>query len=118
MEFDGGTTVTFSMEGHTSYGGRHTRIMGTKGDIVGDMNKFTVTDFLTNNKSVWDEDISKLPGYSSHGGGDWGILKDFVLAVSNQDAKYLSSTIDVSIESHVMGFKAEESRIKKKVVKI
>lgn len=118
MEFDGGTTVAFSMEGHTSYGGRHTRIMGTKGDIVGDMNKFTVTDFLTNNKSVWDEDISKLPGYSSHGGGDWGILKDFVLAVSHQDAKYLSSTIDVSIESHVMGFKAEESRVKKKVVKI
>ena len=123
LEFDGpdGTapsTASLQVEALTSYGGRKTRIMGTKGDIVGDMTSFTLTDFLTGKKYLWDEDISKLPGYEGHAGGDWGIVKDFVLAVAHQDEKYLSSTIDVSVESHVMGFRAEEARLKNKIVKL
>lgn len=123
LEFEGvngtaPTTAGLQVEALTSYGGRKTRIMGTKADIVGDMKTFTLTDFLTGRKYIWDEDISKLPGYEGHAGGDWGIVKDFVLAVANQDEKYLSSTIDVSVESHVMGFKAEEARLKNKIVKI
>ena len=123
LEFDGpdGTahsTASLQVEALTSYGGRKTRIMGTKGDIVGDMKTFTLTDFLTGKKYIWDEDISKLPGYEGHAGGDWGIVKDFVLAVANQDEKYLSSTIDVSVESHVMGFRAEQARLKSKIVNI
>lgn len=118
MKFEGGLTAAFSMEGLTSYSGRRTRIMGTKGDIVGDMKKFTATDFLTGKETAWNEDISKLHGYSGHAGGDWGIVKDFLLAVDNKNPDYLSSNIDVSIESHVMGFKAEESRLSGQIVKI
>lgn len=118
MEFEGGVTASMQMEALTSYGGRKTRIMGTKGDIVGDMTSFTLTDFLTEKHYLWNEDISKLPGYEGHAGGDWGIVKDFVLAVANHDEKYLTSTIDVSVESHVMGFRAEEARKKNKVVKL
>lgn len=123
LEFDGpdGTahsTASLQVEALTSYGGRKTRIMGTKGDIVGDMQTFTLTDFLTGKKYVWDEDISQLPGYEGHAGGDWGIVKDFVLAVAHHDEKYLSSTIDVSVESHVMGFRAEQARLKSKIVNI
>ena len=123
LEFDGPdstapSTASLQVEALTSYGGRKTRIMGTKGDIVGDMTSFTLTDFLTGKKYLWDEDISKLPGYEGHAGGDWGIVKDFVLAVAHQDEKYLSSTIDVSVESHVMGFRAEEARLKNKIVKL
>lgn len=118
LEFEGGTTASMQMEALTSYGGRKTRIMGTKGDIVGDMTSFTLTDFLTEKHYLWNEDISKLPGYEGHAGGDWGIVKDFVMAVANHDEKYLTSTIDVSVESHVMGFRAEEARKKNKVVKL
>ena len=123
LEFEGtdgsaASTASMQVEALTSYGGRKTRIMGTKGDIVGDMQTFTLTDFLTGKKYVWDEDISQLPGYEGHAGGDWGIVKDFVLAVANQDEKYLSSTIDVSVESHVMGFRAEVARLKSKIVNI
>lgn len=118
MKFRSGTIVTFNMEAFTSYGGRRTVILGTKGDIVGDMESFTVTDFLSKKKTVWNEDISDLPGYQGHAGGDWGIVKDFVLAVSNQDNNFLSSTIDISVASHLMGFKAEESRLSGKNLKI
>lgn len=118
MRFADNVTASLQMEALTSYGGRKTRIMGTKGDIVGDMQQFTLTDFLTDKHYLWNEDISKLPGYEGHAGGDWGIVKDFVMAVANNDEKYLSSTIDVSVESHVMGFRAEESRRKNKVIKV
>jgi len=118
MKFESGTIVSFTMEAFTSYGGRRTVILGTKGDIVGDMKSFTVTDFLTEKKTVWAEDISDLPGYQGHAGGDWGIIKDFVLAVSNQDEKFLSSTVDISVASHLIGFKSEESRLSGKNLKL
>ena len=110
MEFDGEITASFSMEAFTSYAGRRTRVMGTMGDIVGDMNTLTVTDFRTGDSLVWDEKQSKLPS-SGHGGGDYGLAHDFVQAVSQQDPTLLTSTIEASMESHLMGFRAEESRL-------
>ncbi|MEN6311830.1 MAG: Gfo/Idh/MocA family oxidoreductase, partial [Acidobacteriota bacterium] len=47
LEFEGGVTAAFSMEALTSYAGRRTRVMGTKGDAVGDEATLTVTEFAT-----------------------------------------------------------------------
>lgn len=52
--FKDGVTANFSMEAFTSYHGRRTRVMGSMGDIVGDMNKFTYTDFRTGESKDWD----------------------------------------------------------------
>ncbi|HLF33098.1 MAG TPA: hypothetical protein VI583_02605, partial [Cyclobacteriaceae bacterium] len=52
---------------------------------------------------------------SGHGGGDHGLVHDFVRAVGKHDPSILSSTIQVSMASHLMGFKAEESRLSGKV---
>jgi hypothetical protein len=110
--FEGGLTASFSMEAFTSYEGRRTRIMGSLGDIVGDMSAFTFTDFLTNKKTVWAQDTD------SHGGGDWRLVTDWLHAISEQNPALLTSTIDASIESHVMGFMAEESRKTKQVLQV
>jgi hypothetical protein len=113
MVFEGGITAGFNMEALTSYSGRRTRIMGTRGDIVGDMSQFVLTDFLTGRKTIWDQKINEIDGYKGvgHGGGDWGLVKNFVEAVISGNESLLSSTIDASVESHLMGFKAEESRL-------
>ena len=120
LKFKDGVTASFTMDAFTPWGGRRTRIMGTKGFIEGDMTTFTFYDFRTSHKSVWDQKVSEIPEYkgSGHGGGDHLLVRDFVRAVSAQDEKLLSSTIDVSIESHVMGFMAEKSRKSMKKVKI
>ena len=112
MVFEGGTTVAFSMEAFAPAGGRRTRVMGTTAYIEGDGSKFTITDFRTREKRVWNKKITDIPEYkdAGHGGGDLALMRDFVEAVASQDASKLSSTIDVSIESHVMGFAAERSR--------
>ena len=37
-------------------------------------------------------------------------MQDWAQAVGHQDPQILSSTIDVSVESHLMAFAAEKSR--------
>lgn len=120
MEFEDGVTVSFSMEAFTSYHGRRTRVMGSLGDIVGDMNEFTHTDFLTGKKTKWDISVEDIKDYenSGHGGGDWALVSDWIRAVKNNDSTALSSTLDASIESHIMGFLAEKSRLDKKTMTI
>jgi len=114
INFEDGITASFNMEGHTSYGGRRTRIFGTKGDIVGDEQTLTFTKFLEGNQvyvqEKWDVSMGAEVD-SGHGGGDYGLVRDFVQAVSRQDESLLTSTIEASMESHLMGFMAEESRL-------
>lgn len=105
MEFEGGTTAAFSMEAFTSYSGRRTRVMGSLGDIVGDMETFTHTDFRTMERTVMDSRSG-----DGHGGGDWRLLRNWLQAVGQRNPALLTSTIEASIESHVMGFMAEKSR--------
>lgn len=107
--FDNNITASFSMEAFTSYEGRRTRVMGSHGDIVGDMSEFKITDFRTGEVRTWSQ---KSDG---HGGGDWRLAANWVDAVSKRDASLLTSTIDASIESHLMGFAAEKSRLNKSV---
>jgi predicted dehydrogenase len=114
MEFEGGVTVAFSVEALTSYSHRRTRIMGTLGDIVGDGHMLKTSSFVTETEEAWDvRDHMSEEALFGHGGGDHAIVKDLVQAVSQSNPDFLSSTLKVSIESHRMGFKAEESRLNK-----
>ena len=117
MEFQGGVTVNFNMEAFTSYAGRRTRIMGTMGDLVGDEDELYIADFRKDSIIKWvtRENSSNLSG---HGGGDWGLMRDFVEAVSRQDPSLLSSSLEASMESHLMGFMAEKSRHDRTVEKV
>lgn len=112
MLFEDDVTASFSMEAFTSYHGRRTRIMGSMGDLVGDMEKFVWTDFRSGKETRWNMSSD------SHGGGDWRLVKDWVEAVSKQDPELLTSTIDASIGSHIMGFMAEKSRKSKTVQRV
>lgn len=104
MLFENGTTAAFSMEAHVSYEGRKTRIMGSKGDIIGDMESFVLTDFKTRKQTSWSLKTD------AHGGGDHRLVRDWVQAVYQQNKDLLSSSIEVSVESHLMAFGAERSR--------
>lgn len=112
MLFRNGVTAAFSMEAHVSYEGRRTRIMGSKGDIAGDMETFVMTNFKTRKQTAWE--LKTDP----HGGGDYYLVKDWVQAVYQQDRTLLSSTIDVSIESHLMAFAAEKSRLNRTIEEV
>jgi predicted dehydrogenase len=117
MEFEGGITVAFSMEGLTSYGGRRTRIMGSRGDLVGDERRLDVYDFSERTRYEWTvaEHAKTLGG---HGGGDFGLTRDWVQAISRRDETLLTSNLAASMESHLVGFTAEESRLEGGTLKV
>jgi predicted dehydrogenase len=110
LEFEDQVTAAFSMEAFTSYEGRRTRVMGTMGDVVGDMEKLWVNNFRNGELTEWDaRQADRFK--SGHGGGDYGLVHDFVQSVSQQNPGLLTSTIEASMESHLMGFQAEKSRL-------
>lgn len=118
--FENGVTASFTMDAFTPFGGRRTRIMGSMGFIEGDMNKLVIHDFRSDKVKRYDTTVKEVENYRNegHGGGDWRLVADWIQAVAQKDDSLLSSTIDASIESHIMCFKAEESRKELKVVPV
>jgi len=112
MEFEGGATAVFTMTAFTEETNRQTKILGTKGELCADMNQNSIT-VLTfgGKKTVFD--VNKLSkNFSGHGGGDHVMLKEFLEAVSNPQSASPETTLNESINSHLMTFAAEESRHK------
>jgi hypothetical protein len=104
IQFSDSVTASFSMEAFCSYHGRRTRVMGSMGDMVGDMTELVLSDFKTRKDTKFIPKAEDVEGYKK--------------AVSQQNASLLTSTIDESIESHIMGFMAEKSRVSGKVMEV
>jgi len=107
--FRNGVTAAFSMEAFVSYEGRRTRIMGSLGDLTGDMESFTLTTFKDGRRRTWTMKTD------AHGGGDHPMVRDWVQAVGQQNPALLSSPIEASVESHLMAFAAERSRLQRTI---
>ena len=112
MEFEGGITVAFSMCSFTHDISRTLRIMGTRGEIRGNMEKDTIIvyDFLEN----IEREINTNPadGHVGHGGGDKGIMESFCEYIRGDYSGNALSEIDISADNHMIAFAAEESRLK------
>lgn len=109
MEFEDGATATFSMCGFTREQTRIVQIMGTKGEIRGNMeeNSISIYDFLTKHETV----INLENPTGGHGGGDIGIVQTFLRDIDTKDKNASISSATVSLRSHLMAFAAEESRL-------
>ncbi|MCJ0930043.1 Gfo/Idh/MocA family oxidoreductase [Virgibacillus halodenitrificans] len=111
MEFEDGATATFSMCGFTREQTRTVQIMGTKGELRGNMteNQISYYDFLTKHETVIKFDSPT----GGHGGGDLGIMRDFLIDIQQSDRSKSVSSASNSLSSHLMAFAAEESRLNK-----
>ncbi len=114
LAFENGVTASFTMDAFTPWGGRRLRLMGTTGFIEGDGTTFTRHDFRTGEKVTWDASAD-AGQYAAHGhaGGDLALVHDFFEAVATRDWSKLSSSLEASVESHLMGFSCEASRLLK-----
>lgn len=107
IEYSSGATVSFTMVAYTSLiCERQTRLHFTHGEIVGDMNNFTVTDFRTGHKTTHHP---KNEG-GGHGGGDLGLMRTFVEAVRTNNQELLGTDVSEVLKSHLTVFAAEASR--------
>ncbi|KAF8165181.1 hypothetical protein B0H34DRAFT_671092 [Crassisporium funariophilum] len=107
LEFSNGSTASMTMVAFTSaICERQTRMHFSNGEIIGDMNTFTVTDFQKRTTKVHRP--KSLGG--GHGGGDSGLISSFIEAVRTKQQKVLGTDIEEVLKSHLTVFAAETSR--------
>ncbi|KAM3075956.1 hypothetical protein ACMFMG_006532 [Clarireedia jacksonii] len=101
---------------------RYTYIYGTEGEIYADSKNIQVEDFRTGEKKIW---TPKTDGTSGHGGGDAGLVRQFVGAVEavkkgeeveKAQREWVGCSLEEVIRSHAVVFAAEQARKNKLVV--
>ena len=105
-------TASFLMTAFTNECARRIRLMGTKGEIKGDMDagKIEVIDFVSNTH----ETIQLHTLAKGHNGSDVSMMRDFVRMIG--EGKKGKTDAAVSVESHLMALAAEEARISGQVI--
>ncbi len=115
MEFEGGTTVALFMHGHSHKESRTMRYDGTRASLRGAFTYHTgwemeIHDHLTGRR----EDVEIPSPAGGHGGGDFGVVREFVRAVRGEGESLTPAR--EALESHLLAFAAEESRLNGTVV--
>ena len=118
MRFEGGKTACHTMTAFSKEIYRDLKVHGTKAELVGvvEKNFIEIRNFGGEVERV-NIDVSDAT-VGGHMGGDYFMMKNVYNALNGQPAEGISY-LDVSIESHLMSFGAETSRLNDgKTVKI
>lgn len=106
MEFANGATASFTLSAFTHDSTRTVHISGTRGEIRGNMTdqSFTVYDFVSGterNVRVHDEGSE----------GCTQMMREFCQLAAEPDNPHAIESLRGSLQSHMMAFAAEESRL-------
>jgi predicted dehydrogenase len=119
MQFQKGTSVTLTMHGHSHLEGRTTRIEGSNATLTAEFHHgsswIEVNEHRSDIATRYDTTASLKSG---HGGGDFGLMAGFVQALVEKDETAGLTTAQMSLESHLMAFAAEESRLHSKTIRM
>lgn len=118
IEFKNNVTVSFNLSGFTNKMSRTIKVMCENGEIRGDDNQnlIEVTRFASNGVDGYEQRVIHTGStQGGHGGGDIALMDDFLQLIETQRNSSRSS-ITQSVESHVMAYAAEQSRITGKVI--
>lgn len=113
MEFANDVTVTFTMHGHSHREGRTMRYDGTAATLRASapLNEVAVYDHLSGREDT----IHPGEVAGGHGGGDIGLMHEFVAAVRDP-GRAVNTSARASLQSHLIAFAAEEARTTGQVV--
>ncbi len=109
MQFENGIIGQFTLTAFTQKLQRSLHVYCEKGEIYGDSEGQNVKYMLFGDEKehcvsfTFENEI-----YASHGGGDMGLVKEFS---GNYGKSGMSSDIRASMQSHEMGFAAEDSAL-------
>ena len=118
IEFKNGVNVSFTLSGFTNRMCRSIKIMCEYGEInaCDDGDQIEITRFNSNQVEQISKTLirtAQVEGF--HGGGDSLLMEDFIRNLESGNAES-KTTIERSIESHIMAYAAELSRVTGRVV--
>ena len=108
MRFENGVIASLKMV-FGALPGRRVDLYGTQGQITFDeiYGTIEVKPYNGTHEVIAVSALSSL--FGGHGGGDEGLVSDLYEILSGKKTDY--TTIEESLESHLMGICAEESRL-------
>jgi len=109
LEFEGGITASLTMSAFTHLCQRTITLQGTRGELKGNMeeNRIRVVDFVTGNETVYCLNTSA----AGHSGSDRSMMREITgLIASGRQSESVSKALE-AIDSHLIAFAAEESRL-------
>lgn len=115
VNFSNGATGTHNMIGGASTGRRTISIVGTKGEIFGELEsgKFTISLIDPSpGKEFCAEVIDTSVSGDSHGGGDIALVRDFISLVRGEETTLSCTSLRSTLAGHLSVFLADESREK------
>ena len=116
LEFTNKVTASFTMSGFSWDCSRVIKLMGSKGEINGRLeeDEIELIDFKKGKKETILIDAIK----EGHGGGDYGIMKEFLRLIrENVDGAGDKSALS-ALQGHRIAFAAEEARVTGTVVEM
>ena len=111
LQMENGAGLSLTMSAFTSIGGRTINVLGTLGDIRGDMNRniLRICEFGKEPEII---DLGQPErDFKDHGGGDRGLVLSFLDYLEGKGADTTITTLEASVESHLAALAAEESRL-------
>ena len=111
MQMENGAALSLTMSAFTSTGGRTIKVMGTNGDLWGDMheNKIRICEFGKEPEII--DFGHEENDYKDHGGGDGKLIRAFLDYLEGKDVSDTITTLETSVESHLVALAAEKSRV-------
>lgn len=109
FNFASGATATLTVTAFTPMGGRFIRVHGTKGYLEAqiDERRITYWEFWKKNKKT----VIEIPeSGGAHGGADAEVMRTLMQAVAANDPSLLRTDTEASLRTHMVVFRAEESR--------
>jgi predicted dehydrogenase len=108
MRFEGGLSVSLTMQGASHVEGRTIRIDGVRATLLANESRSEIE--IHDHRTGTVERIATRRGVGGHGGGDEGLMRAFVGAIDGDRAGVLTSARE-AVASHLLAFAAEHARV-------
>lgn len=121
VEFSNGATATHNMLCGCARATRTIHLLGTKGEIEGDMDRGMIHLRLFNIENQWipvEQEIKVNVTGDMHGGGDMGLVEDFVRVLRGESASPGATRIGDSLNGHLIAYAADKAMLAQNVVEI
>ena len=127
IEFVDGTSATLNMIGGAAKPLRSIHIVGTQGEIQGDLedSTFAIRHIDTRPGHEYSEEIVDLNiggdmsgAFGGHGGGDMRLVADFLSVIRGEPPSLSTTRLEDSVTGHLLGFCADRANEESRMVDV
>lgn len=118
LSFAEDITAVFTMSAFTKDSSRTLKLMGTRGELRATMESNEIEVTLFGSGKTEKITLTDPGGHVGHGGGDLRLVRDFIRSVQQSGEHTSATSAAASVQSHLMAFAAERSRLEQRMVQL